>query len=296
MECHLLDTPCFCQTLACRRQVWEVHLTYSIWMFFKSRCPPTRSFDTLETSYLLIGDSRHQLAIKPTMPGRIDTRWSPWPQLTLATAKGVQPGTEEYTKALLSTYGAEALKTSWIQVCKRLESITDKITSQGNSVIPQLGLEDFLTADEGTKDKLKDIGCFIVRQVVSEQQATEWYHELKEYVGDNKAQVTGLYLVCVFYTSHLTSSRTVQACQPRAHSCSTSTIRQSSKQHALIQTAWPSRELSIVYGRMRVTNNRSSTNLSPTPMASVFDPKIQSSTPYLHISVSVSSEIINRRC
>jgi hypothetical protein len=126
------------------------------------------------------------------MPGRIDTKWSPWPQLTLATAKGVQPGTEEYTKAILSTYGAEALKTSWIQVCKRLESITDNIASQGNLVIPELGLEDFLTANGDTKEKLKYTGCFIVRQVVSEQQATEWYHELKGYVEYNKARITGM--------------------------------------------------------------------------------------------------------
>jgi len=126
------------------------------------------------------------------MPGRVDNRWSPWPQLTLATAKGVQPGTEEYTKAIVSTYGAEALKKSWIQVCERLKSVTDNIASQGNSVIPQLGLEDFLTADLSTKQKLKDTGCFIVRQVVSEQQATDWYHGLKRYVQDNEAQITGM--------------------------------------------------------------------------------------------------------
>ena len=126
------------------------------------------------------------------MPGRIDNKWSPWPQLTLATAKGVQPGTEEYTKTILSTYGAEALEASWIQVCKKLESITDRIASQGNAVIPELGLEDFLTADVDTKNKLKDTGCFIVRQIVSEQQATDWYHELKKYVEDNKSQITGM--------------------------------------------------------------------------------------------------------
>jgi hypothetical protein len=129
------------------------------------------------------------------MPGRIDSKWSPWPQLTLATAKGVQPGTEEYTKAILSTYGADALKTSWIQVCKRLESITDNIASQGNLVIPQLGLEEFLAADVDTKNKLKDIGCFIVRQVVSEKQATDWYHELKGYVEENKTHITGTYSI-----------------------------------------------------------------------------------------------------
>jgi hypothetical protein len=84
------------------------------------------------------------------------------------------------------------LKKSWIEVCERLEYITDRIASQGNSVIPELGLQDFLTADVDTKAKLKDTGCFIVRQVVSEQQATGWYNELKGYAEDNKAQITGM--------------------------------------------------------------------------------------------------------
>jgi hypothetical protein len=145
--------------------------------------------------YCSVINQKKQLVIKSNMPGRIDSKWLPWPQLTLATAKGVQPGTEEYTKAILSTYGAEALKKSWIQVCKRLESITDDIASQGNSVIPQLGLEDFLAADIDMKNKLKDTGCFIVRQVVSEQHATDWYHELKGYVEDNKTLITGTYFI-----------------------------------------------------------------------------------------------------
>ncbi|KAG9673375.1 DUF1479-domain-containing protein, partial [Aureobasidium melanogenum] len=126
------------------------------------------------------------------MPEPINTKWSPWPQLTLATAKGVQPGTEEYTKAILHTYGAEALKRSWVQVCQRLQSVTERIALHSDSVIPELGLEDFLTADASTKCMLKDTGCFIVRQVVPEQQATEWYHELKGYVEDNRAQITGM--------------------------------------------------------------------------------------------------------
>ena len=126
------------------------------------------------------------------MPGLVNTKWSPWPQLTLATAKGVQPGTEAYTKAILDTYGAEGLKRSWIQVCQRLQSVTDRIALQGNTVIPQLGLEDFLTAGASTKNILRDTGCFVVRQVVPEQQATDWYHELKGYVEDNKSQITGM--------------------------------------------------------------------------------------------------------
>lgn len=230
------------------------------------------------------------------MPGRTDDKWSPWPQLTLATAKGVQPGTEEYTKAILSTYGAEALKKSWIEVCIKLKSVTDKIASQRNSVIPQLGMEDFLTADVTTRDKLKDTGCFIVRQVVSEQQATDWYHELKGYVEDNKTQITGMSFDSFVCSSYLTFHCGVQACQPTTHSCSVSIIRQCSKQLALIQTAWPSSAPSIVYGMMKVIKTMSSTSLSLTPMASAFDLRILCSMLYPHISVRDLTSLINHRC
>ena len=229
------------------------------------------------------------------MPGRADDKWSPWPQLTLATAKGVQPGTEECTKIILSTYGAEALKKSWIEVCKRLESVTDGIASQGNSVIPQLGLEEFLAADVATRDTLKNTGCFIVRQVVSEQQATDWYHELKGYVEDNKAQITGMSSDFFVFTPCLILSCVTQACQPRIRSCSTSTTRQYSKQLALIQTVWPSRGPSTVYGMMRVIQKAISRSHSPMPMASVFGPRILCSTHFLHTSVSNSSEMTNSK-
>jgi len=263
--------------------------------FLKSRCDLAR-METSRTPHLSVQKPRQQPDTNQTMLGRVDDRWSPWPQLTLATAKGVQPGTEEYTKAILSTYGAEALRKSWIQVCERLRTVTDNIASQGSSVIPQLGLEDFLTADGSTRDKLKDTGCFIVRQVVSEQQATDWYHELKGYVEDNKAHITGVSSDYIFHTLYLTLFCVVQVCQPKTRSCSTCTIRRCSKQLALAQTVWPSRRLSIAYGMMTVTKKTSSMNLFPMPMAFAFDLKTLSSMHCLHISVSDSPQSNTDRC
>lgn len=222
------------------------------------------------------------------MPGLINKNWSPWPQLTFATAKGVQSGNEEYTKAILRTYGAEALKRSWIQVCKRLKSVTDRIVLHGNSVLPELGLEDFLNADAETKNILKDTGCFIVRQVVTEQQATKWYHELKGYVENNKAQITGIWIVHLVDVSSLTISRVVQACQPRTHSCSMSTIRQSNKLLALIQTALRSNGQSTVYGMIVANSRTTSKNPSPMPTAFASALRIPSSMHYLHTLVGVS--------
>lgn len=277
-------------------QYLRVHLTILDIEIFSKAARISHVSKPAQIAYLSVKKSQQQLDIYQTMPGCVDNKWSPWPQLTLATAKGVQPGTEEYTKAIFSTYGAEALKKSWIQVCNRLKYVTDNIASHGNSVIPQLGLEDFLAANDSTKDKLKDTGCFIVRQVVSEQQATDWYHELKGYVEDNKAHITGVSSGYIFHTLYLTLFCVVQACQPKPRSCSTCTIRRCSKQLALTQTVWPSRRLSIAYGMMAVTKKTSSMNLFPMPMAFAFGLRIPSSMHCPHILVSDSPQLNADRC
>lgn len=118
--------------------------------------------------------------------------WSPWPQLTLATARGHVAGNDEYIKAIVSEYGADSLKKSWVEVCDRLADITQNIQEKGNKVIPDLTLDEFLSASEDDKKKLKDVGCFVIRGVVSEGQADQWYRDLKGYVEENRELVTGM--------------------------------------------------------------------------------------------------------
>ncbi|TIA71341.1 DUF1479-domain-containing protein [Aureobasidium pullulans] len=194
-------------------------------LFLKSSLPTRKTSHTQQTFDFYISSSPYQLGTDLSMPGAVDNTWSPWPQLTLATAKGVQAGTNEYTEAIYSKYGAEALKSSWVQVCKRLESITENIASQGNSVIPELDLEDFLSTDMETKHKLKDIGCFIVRHVVSEEQATDWYNELKNYVKDNQAQIT------VFISNLIVSIKGMPADTPFMFDVYHSPVQQAARSH-----------------------------------------------------------------
>jgi hypothetical protein len=127
------------------------------------------------------------------MPGRtIPSRWPPWPQLLFNPYKHESKAEDEqYQKLIGSQYGSEALRQSWIETCKGLEAITENIIVNGNSVIPILELDEILEADDAVKDKLRAIGCFVVREAVPRTQATEWYHELKGYVEDNKGSITG---------------------------------------------------------------------------------------------------------
>jgi hypothetical protein len=60
------------------------------------------------------------------------------------------------------------------------------------------------------KEELKTVGCFVVRGVVSKNEATEWYHQLKGYVAGNKESVTGswhsIFIPLQIYQHHLSSS------------------------------------------------------------------------------------------
>ncbi|KAH8656648.1 hypothetical protein BGZ60DRAFT_417436 [Tricladium varicosporioides] len=127
------------------------------------------------------------------MPGRIEKKWSPWPQLMFHPQMLEKRGEGEvYEKMILEQYGAEALKKSWIETCKALEQVTDEISEKGTSIIPIMNLEEFMAASTSRKEELKDRGCFVVRGVVPKDEATRWYHDLKDYVTDNKDSITGM--------------------------------------------------------------------------------------------------------
>ena len=130
------------------------------------------------------------------MPGRLTTAyWPPWPQFT-----GVKTGEHkienaEYKKQIVAQYGAEAIRQSWVETCRELKTVTEEIASKRSSIIPVLTLDDLLTANSAKREELKAMGCFVVRGVVPRNEATEWYHQLKGYVTDNKESVTGS---CIF--------------------------------------------------------------------------------------------------
>ncbi len=79
-------------------------------------------------------------------------------------------------------------------MCENLRALTEELSSRDS----EGGLLSFdldhiinggLSASE--TERIKRTGCFIVRQVVPEDMARQQYQVLRQYIGDNKAQVKG---------------------------------------------------------------------------------------------------------
>ncbi|KAH7417572.1 hypothetical protein BKA64DRAFT_658222 [Cadophora sp. MPI-SDFR-AT-0126] len=126
------------------------------------------------------------------MPGVLSEAFTSWPVYT--SSKGEDAPPEEliqYKKDIVAQYGEEAIKSSWLKVCKELETLTDEISEKGTSIIPEVTYEELLELGEDKKAELQKRGCFVVRGVVSEELATKWYKDVKKYYEDNKPKVTG---------------------------------------------------------------------------------------------------------
>ncbi|KAH7363810.1 hypothetical protein BKA65DRAFT_590247 [Rhexocercosporidium sp. MPI-PUGE-AT-0058] len=126
------------------------------------------------------------------MPGVLSEAFASWPVYT--SSKGEDAPPEElikYKKDIVALYGEDALKSSWMKVCKELEVLTAEIGEKGTNIIPEASYEEMLDLSKEKKAELQKRGCFVVRGVVSEELATKWYKDLKNYYEDNKPKVTG---------------------------------------------------------------------------------------------------------
>jgi ABC-type Fe3+-hydroxamate transport system substrate-binding protein len=117
-------------------------------------------------------------------------QWPNWPEFT--KEKG-ETGDDlvEYKRAIVSKYGKDSLVRSWLRTCKEFESITENIAAVGSEAIPEVQFDELFTLASERKQELKDTGCFVVRQVVSQDQANKWFEDLKAYVAKNRASIKG---------------------------------------------------------------------------------------------------------
>lgn len=130
------------------------------------------------------------------MPGVLQNSFASWPEYT--SSKGEDAPPEELIqikKEIVSLFGEEAIKASWLKVCKELESLTDEISEKGTNIVPDVSYEEMLDLSETKKAELKKRGCFVVRGVVDEELATKWYKDLKLYYENNKPKITGKYIL-----------------------------------------------------------------------------------------------------
>ncbi|GAM37370.1 hypothetical protein TCE0_023f07239 [Talaromyces pinophilus] len=127
------------------------------------------------------------------MPGVLKT-WPAWPEYTKQTEVYAQePSFLRAKQEVIAQYGKDAICKSWLKTCQALESVTKELEENGASMIPTFDAEkvinDGFTPSE--KDYIKSIGCFIVRQVIPEDEVREQYAKLQEYISANREQVKG---------------------------------------------------------------------------------------------------------
>ncbi|TDZ38077.1 Uncharacterized protein C8035_v007729 [Colletotrichum spinosum] len=127
------------------------------------------------------------------MPGRVQT-WPVWAEYTeQGAAEAKDPDFLDTKRDIISEYGADALKRSWIAVCEHLNEVTEEIIAKGHGIIPVLDAAELL--DRGFTDdqqcEAKRIGAFVIRGVIPKLEADHHYANLKQYVADNKDKIQG---------------------------------------------------------------------------------------------------------
>ncbi|KAI1760132.1 DUF1479-domain-containing protein [Hypoxylon sp. FL1150] len=123
------------------------------------------------------------------MPGTGD-EWPDWPEMTAETGE-LDPENIKIKKEIVALYGEAALRKSWLAVCERLKSLTNEIATKRTGVIPELAYDDVFTLSDEEEQRLRDIGCFVVRGLVPPKIASDWFEDLNTYVEENKTSISG---------------------------------------------------------------------------------------------------------
>ncbi|KAJ8123533.1 hypothetical protein O1611_g9566 [Lasiodiplodia mahajangana] len=128
------------------------------------------------------------------MPGVLKT-WPAWPEFGVQSKLTTQDPWFARAKAeIIAEYGEVALRQGWRKTCERLEDVTKELASLGSDAVPVFDMSSILNNDgltEDQKTQLRLRGCCIVRGVLSEEEATAKYHDLKQYVADNRDRIMG---------------------------------------------------------------------------------------------------------
>ncbi|KAL2877053.1 hypothetical protein SGCOL_007674 [Colletotrichum sp. CLE4] len=127
------------------------------------------------------------------MPGSV-REWPAWPEYTDKDVHELKDSDFFSTKkAVISQYGAEALRESWFRVCEQLKAVTDEIVTKGRTIIPVFDAHNLLDKGftETERDELKRVGTFVVRGVIPKAETTRHYEVLKHYVAENKHKIQG---------------------------------------------------------------------------------------------------------
>lgn len=119
-----------------------------------------------------------------------EIHWPAWPEMTHETGE-LDPDNARIKREIAAEYGEDSLRRSWLAVCSKLESLTQEIKTKQTEMIPELSYDEFFTLNDSEKERLKNVGCFVVRGTVPEETAKGWFDGLQDYIRQNKGTITG---------------------------------------------------------------------------------------------------------
>lgn len=89
-------------------------------------------------------------------------------------------------KTILSEYGADSLRQAWIKTCKALSSVTSSIEKLGSASIPVFQYDEIVSEkNEKALDRVKAMGCCIVRGVIPKDEADQHFEDLTSFISQN---------------------------------------------------------------------------------------------------------------
>ncbi|KAH7392003.1 hypothetical protein DE146DRAFT_617871 [Phaeosphaeria sp. MPI-PUGE-AT-0046c] len=115
--------------------------------------------------------------------------WPSWPEfsnLGLDEAKD-----QDFTaamKTIVTEYGTESLRKSWIKVCGELRTITDEIVQKGSEIIPTFTTDEILSNGftDTQRAEVRRIGAFVCQATIPEAEVKAHYKNLTKFTAANK--------------------------------------------------------------------------------------------------------------
>ena len=126
------------------------------------------------------------------MPHALDT-WPAWKEYGNGLDNSSDGSFADAKAEIIAQYGEEALRQSWLKVCKSLESVTERLARLRSDAVPILHMEELQGQgfSEEQRKQLKSSGCCIVRGVLTDDEAGSLFQDIKEFTGQNKGKIPG---------------------------------------------------------------------------------------------------------
>ncbi|KAJ5992053.1 hypothetical protein N7451_007777 [Penicillium sp. IBT 35674x] len=118
-------------------------------------------------------------------------KWPQWPEFTVSDVPlQSEDRMKGYNRAIVAEHGKQSLRKAWIKTCERLEQNTQQLITEGSSIIPVLEYEDLENFDNNEKQRMKELGCFVIREVIPQGEVFSQYRSLQGLIASNKESIS----------------------------------------------------------------------------------------------------------